>query len=1134
MAPFRRALEVHDNPARLGVGFLEGGLVARSRELAHIDQVLWQARRGRSGAIGLRGESGVGKSSLVEAAVARATEFRTVQLRGWALEPERTSALPEWPEPLVELASTAWNGSRAAAPLARFASLGDRGQAAVPTPTMVEAAANALRRLVAHSDRSLLLAIDDCHVLPKVLVTAIAAAVITELRDEPISVVLAWRDTPLLEPFEIDCAGVPVHRLGGLTSAQARELLALHFDQLPDGEVLVELVGRSGGNPMALVDVCGRLTPAQLSGWHPLPDPLPIGESLVEAFDVVRHLPAPTRRALALTAAGGVSRDVMSAALARIGSEMDDLAPAVAAGVIEERGPRIDFRHPLVRSAAFYREPREVRVAVRRAVSEVLDERDAIEASAHQAALDADKSDETASRRLIEAARLALDRGDPAVAARDEELAAMCASSADAVGQHLADACGHWMAAGKIARARECVEPVSIAGMSEPVVAELAYQRARLVSGPGERGAADRMVAAAESCVAERPHRALAMLVDAAAWRLLANQPGGTEQVAARAVALARGVSSHSEVLAHAVRTAAVLACGIVDEVALPSDVALLIGQTERFPSSPEVALVIGQSLETQGMRHQASRWAQWIARCAERSGDVGLDAVSALLAGSLLLTEGKVTQAMETLFNAALMAREGASAPVAAWASHLVVHAHSITGAYQQGFSEAAALFARTEHGGLARLRLLPALSLLELQRGRTHAAVAWIRILEQDLGIFDPTREAGALEPELFAWPASLLLVARARGELEQWAAAGAQRVRVPAAGPAGKEWLQGLFEPDPAQGCLLLESAAAASQALPLQQALIDVCRAVRLGDCGRTAEAASVLEAVEERARYSGAAGLALLAAHERSAIPEGAADRARVSAPPGTRPDARVVVPGPAPDWELALLGGFSIRHLGAPVALPASLATQAVKIVALWPRITVDELIEHLWEEAEPGVGARRLRNVLWRIRSACGDLLLREGEFLRLAPKAVTDVARFRELAEQALLGGSTEQAVDTARVALALYRGELLPGDRYADWSTAARESLARTHLRLLDLLVDAAVAAGRHAEAIVLLDRLVEVDPFDERHHLRTAEIHLHAGNRHRAFEALERAERMLAGLSLPPSPAVRRLRELVDRS
>jgi DNA-binding SARP family transcriptional activator len=1173
----RHAYERRDvQPASRPPG-VHSGLVARSRELAHVEQLLWLARRGKSGALALRGESGVGKSSLIEAVVARANEFRTVQVRGRAQiaatpstatsasrstsgAPATATALPpQWPDPLSELANAldvdgAGGGDAPALP--RFAADGAPAAAhGVPPPAVVEAAARAMQQLAAASGSPILVTVDDCHLLPAELVVAMAVAVLVPLADEPISLVLAWRDTPHLASFEIDRPDVPVHRLAGLTVSQARELLASRFDQVPNEAVLGELVGRTGGNPLALVEVCGRLTPAQLAGWHPLPDPLPVGGDLAEAFDVVRYLPAATRRGLAVVAAGGASRDLMFAAMKRLGVEPGDLTPALEAGVIYERGPRVDFRHPLVRSVAFHRAPLEVRQAVRGALSDVLAEAHAIEASAYHASVDLVAPDEMASRRLVEAARVALDRGDPAAAARHEELAAMSTAITDAVGQHLADACGHWMAAGERARARQCVEPAMELELRAPVAAELEYQRARLATGRDEPMAADRMVAAAEACMAERPHRALAMLVDAAAWRILANQPDEAEAVAERAVAVAAAVSSHSEVLARTVRAAATLAGGgPIDEVAERSHVSLLIGQTERFPSSPEVALVIGRSLAQQGLRHQAHRWAQWIDGCAEHSGDVSLGVVPPLLEGSLLLSDGHLTGAVDAVLRGASAAERVGSGAVAAWGSQLAVLVHAVAGNYELGFSEASKLFAMTDRaGGLARVRALPGLAMLELQRGRSGPAVAWARAVEHDLvapagrragpagrGAPDGDRAKGALAAELAASVGALLYLARSHSQLGEWAkiSGDAMEAAFSRAGtPARSTWLRGLLEPDGTRAAEMLAAASHAYRDLPLERALVDICRAVRLGESGAATDAVALLEDLERVLGDMGAAGMAALAARERRLLPVHPADSLRTAAAPEVpAPQPLSSAAAPVADWEVTLLGGFGIRHRGKEVALPASLATQAVKIVALQPRITVDELIEYLWEDAEPGVGARRLRNVLWRIRSACGELLVREGNFLRLAPGATTDVAQFRDLADQAVVGpeSGTPRAVELARAALDCYRGELLPGDRYADWAAAARESVARTHLRLLDLLVDDAVAGDRQAEALVLLDRLAEVDPFDERHHLRTAEIHLRAGNRGRALDALERAERMLAELNVAPSPAVRELRECLDRS
>lgn len=1140
----RRAPVLDDGPYRPArAGSEPGGLVARSRELAHIDELLWQARRGAGGVVALHGEPGVGKTVLVEAAVARATEFRTVQVRGTggggAGDPHA------WPAPLGELASRLGTFVVEPPPLAAERSPAGSGPPTSPPDGAVEAVASGLRRMTEAANAPLLVTVDDCQALPAAFIDALAGAVLTLLRDDPVGLVLAWRDSPHLAAFRLARGDVPQHRLGGLTLGQSVQLMRSRFEQLPSEPVLNELVVRSAGNPLVLADVYGRLSPEQLAGWHPLPDPLPVSDVVVEAFDVVRRFPDATRRALTVAAAAHVPREVMLAAMRQLGVERDDLGPAVDAGVVYERGPRIDFAHPLVRAAAFRGAPADLRRSVRRALSDELAREQAIETSAYHAAIDAPSPDQLAARRLGEAARVAIDRGDLEAAARHEEFAARFAAEDSATAQSLAAAAGHWLAAGHRDRARYCAVSASGFEASPAVRAEVQYQRARLE--PDEEGppVADRMVDAAELCLADAPNRALAMLVDAGAWRVLAGDLAGAEAVAERAVQLAGTISSHAEVLSGALRVAVAVAGGRdVEELAERSRVSLLIGQTELFPSSPEVALVVGQSLLRQRQWRQADRWARWIQRCAEHSGDRALATVPVLLRSSLELAEGNVAEARRAALDGARAAEANGTPALAAWGWCAATRLHALAGDYQGGFRDCAHLFAATDRAGcLAKLRALPSLALLELQRHRTGPALAWARTALADLEAWqagEPGNQ-GAVGVEVVPVVASAMLLAHSHIQADQWAsllpeaagsAAGdgaAGAMVVPA---AYHHWLQGVCTGEAAAS---LDDLAAASRAwadVPQARWLVDLCWAVRLAEAGRAAEAAARVEAVAEWAAGAGADGVAEIARRELQRLPtagprrpdEGAADPVPPAPPPA-----------PAAEWEVSLLGGFGVRQRGVVVPLPPSLATQAVKIVALQPRITADELIELLWEDAEPGVGARRLRNVLWRVRSACGDLLVREGNFVRLGAGAETDVERFTALAERALVGedAGTPAAAATARAALEHYRGELLPGDRYADWATGPREAVDRTYLRLLDLLVDDALVGGRHGEALVLLDRLAQADPFNEQHHLRMAEIHLESGNRGRALEALERAERTLEDLGVARSPAVARLRSALDQ-
>src|SRR5512132_3287682 len=63
-------------------------IVGRADELSRIDHVLQQAREGRSECLVLRGDPGIGKTSLLDAASERASDFRVLRAGGVELEAE--------------------------------------------------------------------------------------------------------------------------------------------------------------------------------------------------------------------------------------------------------------------------------------------------------------------------------------------------------------------------------------------------------------------------------------------------------------------------------------------------------------------------------------------------------------------------------------------------------------------------------------------------------------------------------------------------------------------------------------------------------------------------------------------------------------------------------------------------------------------------------------------------------------------------------------------------------------------------------------------------------------------------------------------------------------------------------------
>jgi ATP/maltotriose-dependent transcriptional regulator MalT len=174
------------------------------------------------------------------------------------------------------------------------------------------------------------------------------------------------------------------------------------------------------------------------------------------------------------------------------------------------------------------------------------------------------------------------------------------------------------------------------------------------------------------------------------------------------------------------------------------------------------------------------------------------------------------------------------------------------------------------------------------------------------------------------------------------------------------------------------------------------------------------------------------------------------------------------------------------------------------------------------------------LRTVLNRLRDVTPDTVAREGEHLCLGPDVRLDVAHFHAEARQALaLGTGVEAgAAAIARSAIARYRGPLLPNDPYEEWAQEPRESARRTVLELLDLCAEIAVRRGDLDEARRIVERTIEIAPYDDHRYLRVASILHWQGRKGAALSVLSRARSALAQLGIDlPAPLVELERTVV---
>lgn len=218
--------------------------------------------------------------------------------------------------------------------------------------------------------------------------------------------------------------------------------------------------------------------------------------------------------------------------------------------------------------------------------------------------------------------------------------------------------------------------------------------------------------------------------------------------------------------------------------------------------------------------------------------------------------------------------------------------------------------------------------------------------------------------------------------------------------------------------------------------------------------------------------------------------------------------------------QVTLLGGFRVTR-GADDVTPApGNPAMLVKLLAVRGPLAVEQVIDELWPDADAATGRSRLRNLLNRLRSQSGDLVVRSGDALSITTAAEIDLARFEELAEDGPDAGA-------ARLALNAYGGELLPQDAYADWLAPYRERVRRRHVALLDVAAAAAAAAGELDEELRLLEAAIDAEPYGVDRYERAIDVLVAQGRVRGARDLATHAQRTLDEIGATPGPRVTEL-------
>jgi DNA-binding CsgD family transcriptional regulator len=384
-------------------------LAGRQREQEALSHLLESVRRGFSATLVLRGAAGIGKTSLLEYAVANAGDLRVVRVVGVESEMELVFAgVDQLVRPFLPGVDHLPRPQRRALESAL-------GLVDGPPPDCFLVGLAVLTLVSEAADEGgLLCVVDDAQWLDETSADVLAF-VARRCHADRIGFLFGVR-----EPAERSVAleGLTSVTVGGLDGTAAYRLLSELVSGALDRRVGEQIVESAAGNPLALVELTRELTPEQLAGAAWLPDPLPLAANMQARYwRRAEALPAQVQELLLLASAEPSGDLVLFERAAEHLGLQHALGAAGGFGGLLELGERVTFRHPLIRSAVYQGADIGARRRVHAAIAAVSDRKLYADRVAWHLAAAAEAPDEDVAAALERSADRARSRGGMAAAA---------------------------------------------------------------------------------------------------------------------------------------------------------------------------------------------------------------------------------------------------------------------------------------------------------------------------------------------------------------------------------------------------------------------------------------------------------------------------------------------------------------------------------------------------------------------------------------------------------------------------------------------------------------------------------------------------------------------------------------------
>lgn len=243
--------------------------------------------------------------------------------------------------------------------------------------------------------------------------------------------------------------------------------------------------------------------------------------------------------------------------------------------------------------------------------------------------------------------------------------------------------------------------------------------------------------------------------------------------------------------------------------------------------------------------------------------------------------------------------------------------------------------------------------------------------------------------------------------------------------------------------------------------------------------------------------------------------------------------------------EYRILGPFDIRHEGESLHLGGGRQRALLALLVLHANtvVSIDRIIDRLWEEDPPDTAANiiqvymsRLRKLLDpdRERGTDGTVLLtrRPGYLIRLEPNQL-DAFEFTRLAtegREALANGAPGVAAALLQQGLDIWHGEVLADFSFEEFARAEIDRLTEERLSVMEDLYDARLALGQHDELISEIERTVRDHPLRESLWAKLMLALYRSGRQAEALRTYQRAaDTLVEELGIDPSPMLQDLED-----